>query len=122
MAELSDIEITGTDALRKYVDAARAVAREVAGELEWGAEEISAVLIDTAKGNPLLMGMDVKIRARRIAKRARRAAELQRASAVEMTKLWTDYKIQFAPLFGQKKRRLPKKKVNSDSKRARFDF
>ncbi|MFC4536995.1 hypothetical protein [Sphaerisporangium dianthi] len=95
--ELSTIEINSTSALKKYVDASRALARDFSVELEWGAEEITAVLTATGKGNPWLMGVDVKWRARRVAARARRAAELQRGAAVELVRLWQDFVIQFAP-------------------------
>ncbi|MGV9596089.1 hypothetical protein ACWDR1_05395 [Streptosporangium sandarakinum] len=110
--ELSTIELRSTAALKQYVDASRALAREFAGELEWAAEELTAVLTVTAKGNPWLMGMDVKIRARRVANRARRASELQRGSAIEMVKLWQDFLVQFAPAIEKK----PNPKVKS------FDF
>ncbi|MEV7808973.1 hypothetical protein AB0O28_39080 [Microbispora sp. NPDC088329] len=98
--ELSTIEIRSTSALRKYVDESRRLARDFARELEFGAEEIQAVLVATGKGNPWLVGLDVKIRAKRIAKRCARAAELQRGSAAEMTRLWTDFMVQFAPALG----------------------
>ncbi|MFI7632444.1 hypothetical protein [Microbispora rosea] len=98
--ELSTIEIRSTSALRKYVDETRRLARDFARELEFGAEEIQAVLVATGKGNPWLVGLDVKIRAKRIAKRAARAADLQRGTAAEMTRLWTDFMVQFAPALG----------------------
>ncbi|GII89695.1 hypothetical protein Ssi03_76850 [Sphaerisporangium siamense] len=99
--ELSTIEINSTSALKKYVDESRRLARDFSVELEWGAEEITAVLTATGKGNPWLMGVDVKWRARRVAARARRAAELQRGAAVELVRLWQDFVIQFAPALEQ---------------------
>jgi len=111
--ELSTIEIRSTSALQKYVDEARRLARDFSLELDWGAEEITAVLTATGKGNPWLMGLDVKWRARRVASRARRAAELQRGSAVEMVRLWQDFVIQFAPAL--EKRKQAKKSFDFDS-------
>jgi len=103
LAELADIEITSTSSLKKYVESSRSLCRDISSELDWAAEELITVLTQTQKGNPALLGFDVKIRARRIAKRARRAAELQRGSAVEMTRLWQDYLVQFAPAITPKK-------------------
>ncbi len=111
--ELSTIELNSTSALKKYVDESRRLAVDFSGELEWGAEEIAAVLTTTGKGNPWLMGVDVKIRARRIASRARRAAELQRGSAVELVKLWQEFVIQFAPAL--EKRKQAKKSFDFDT-------
>jgi len=104
IAELSTIEITSTSGLKKYVDESRRLARDFGAELDWAAEEIAAVLTASGKGNPWLMGLDVKIRARRLATRARRAAELQRGCATELTKLWQDFLIQFAPALQQHKK------------------
>jgi hypothetical protein len=101
--ELALIEMNSTSALKKYVTEARGLCRDVGNELEWGAEEIAAVLTTTGKGNPWLMGVDVKIRARKVAKRARRAADLQRAACVELVKLWQDFTVQFAPALQQYK-------------------
>ncbi len=100
--ELAAIEIRSTTALKNYIDASRSLARDFAGELEWAAEDITAILTATGKGNPFLMGIDTKIRARRIAKYARRAAELQRGTAVEMVKLWQNFLIQFEPALAQR--------------------
>lgn len=111
--ELSTIELNSTSALKAYIDASRRLAVDFSGELEWAAEEMTAVLTATGKGNPWLMGVDVKIRARRVAKRARRAAELQRGSAVEMVKLWQDFMIQFAPAL--EKRKQSKKSFDFDT-------
>jgi hypothetical protein len=110
--ELSTIEIRSTSALKKYIDESRRLARDFSVELDWGAEEITAVLTATGKGNPWLMGVDVKWRARRVAQRARRAAELQRGSAVELVRLWQDFVIQFAPAL--EKHKTPAKTFNFD--------
>ena len=112
IAELATIELNSTSALKRYVDEARRLALDFGLELNWGAEEIEAVLTAAGHGNPWLMGMDVKMRARRIAKRARRAAELQRASGVEMVRLWQDFLTAFAPALQQRER--PKKTFKFD--------
>lgn len=94
---LSTIELNSSSALQKYASEARDLAREFAYEFDWAAQELEAVLIRNGEGNPWLMGLDVKWRARKVANRARRAAELQRGAGAEMVKLWQDFMIQFAP-------------------------
>lgn len=96
--ELAAIELTSTNALKKYTEEARRLSRDFGTELEMAALEIEAILSATGQGNIALMGMDVKWRARHIAKRAHRAADLQRGVSVEMVRLWHDFQIQFAPL------------------------
>lgn len=111
--ELSSIEFNSTSALKQYVNEARRLGRDFGVELDWAAEEIAGVLTSTGKGNPWLMGVDVKWRAKRVANRARRAAELQRASAVELVRFWQEFVIQFAPAL--EKHKTDKKTFDFDS-------
>ncbi|MFB4320712.1 hypothetical protein [Actinomadura sp. 21ATH] len=104
---LSTIEIKSSSALQQYTTEARDLAREFAYEFDWAAQELEAVLIRNGEGNPWLMGLDVKWRARRVANRARRAAELSRGAGVEMVKLWQDFMIQFAPALEQHEKKKP---------------
>ncbi|MET1035212.1 MAG: hypothetical protein ABWX68_08265 [Arthrobacter sp.] len=101
LPNLNTIEITSAGQLQRFVAEARDTAREFGGELDWAAEELQAVLVRAGKGNPWLMGVDVKLRAKRVSNRARRAAELQRGAGVEMVKLWQEFLIQFAPALEQ---------------------
>lgn len=105
--ELSMIELNSSSALMKYSQTARDLAREFAYEFDWAAQELEAALIRNGQGNPWLMGLDVKWRARRVANRARRAAELSRGAGAEMVKLWQDFVIQFAPALEQRQQKKP---------------
>lgn len=105
---LSTIEISSASALQRFSSESRDTAREFAYELDWAAEELEAMLVRAGKGNPWLMGIDIKIRARKVANRARRAAELQRGAGVELVKLWQDFVIQFAPALEQNAKKNPK--------------
>ncbi|MET8146346.1 hypothetical protein ABZU32_39070 [Sphaerisporangium sp. NPDC005288] len=111
--ELQSIELTSTTALKRYTEEARRLSRDFGTELEMAALEIEAILAATGQGNIALMGMDVKWRARRIAQRAHRAADLQRGVSVEMVRLWHDFQIQFAPLLQNHKD--PKKTFDFDN-------
>lgn len=105
--ELAAIELTSTTALKKYTEESRRLAKDLAAELETAAMEIEAILTATGQGNPLLLGYDNKLRARRVAVRAARAADAQRGVAVEMTRLWHDFLIAYAPML--QKHRTPGK-------------
>lgn len=96
--ELAAIELKSTTALKKYTEESRRLAKDFAMELETAALEIESILTSTGQGNPLLLNFDNKLRARRVATRAARAADLQRGVAVEMTRLWHDFLIAYAPL------------------------
>ncbi|MBX6386697.1 MAG: hypothetical protein IRZ07_27595 [Microbispora sp.] len=96
--ELAAIELKSTTALKRYTDESRRLAKDFAMELETAALEIETILSATGQGNVLLLGYDNKLRARRVASRAARAADLQRGVAVEMTRLWHDFLIAYAPL------------------------
>lgn len=110
--QLNTIELNSASALKTYSSEARDIAREFAYELDWAAQELEAVLVRNGEGNPWLMGLDVRWRARRVANRARRAAELARGSGTEMVKLWQDFMIQFAPALEQ----------NEKARKPSFDF
>jgi hypothetical protein len=93
--ELSGIEFTGHAAVAEYSKALRALCRDLSFEIEFAAEEIYAVL-SRQKGHPLLLGLDVRLRARRVANRLRRAEELTAGAAVEAVKFYVEFRRQFA--------------------------
>lgn len=96
--ELAVFELRSTSAIRRYAEETRRLAKDFAHELESAATEIEVVLAKSGQGNPLLLGWDNRLRAKKVADRAYRAAELQRGCAVEMTRLWHDFLIAYAPL------------------------
>lgn len=100
--ELSNIEFNGARAITRYSNIGRDLARDLSNEFEFGAEDFEAIMREVAKdqGHPLLAvfgAPDIKWRARRVAKRLRRASELQRGAAVELVKFHAQFRREFAP-------------------------
>ncbi|GLY81808.1 hypothetical protein [Actinoallomurus iriomotensis] len=92
--ELESIEWKGSKSVADYSRTGRDLARDFAWELHSSADELQAIL-SAQKGHPLLLGLDVKIRARRVAAHLRRAAEGQVGVAAALVKLNAEYKRQF---------------------------
>lgn len=105
--ELETIEFKGASSIAEYSRAGRRIGRELAAEFDQAAEEIMAVL-SRQKGHPLLLGVDVRLRARRVAKRLQRAAELANGMAIECVKFNTEFRVQFAEVITQKRPRAKK--------------
>jgi hypothetical protein len=108
--ELSGIEFTGHASVATYSGELRSLLRDVAYEIDFAAEEIQAVLA-RQKGHPLLLGLDVRLRARKVAKRLHRAQECVTGGAVEAVKFYREFRKQFAEVIA------PPKQT-----RASFDF
>jgi hypothetical protein len=93
--ELMGIEFTGHASVAQYSKELRAICRDLAHEIEFASEEIYAVL-SRQKGHPLLLGLDVRLRARRVANRLHRAEQLTAGAAVEAVKFYVEFRRQFA--------------------------
>jgi hypothetical protein len=93
--ELESIEFTGHASVARYSKALRGINRDIAHECEYAAEELQAVL-SRQRGHPLLLGLDVRLRARKVAKRLHRAGELSAGAAVEAVKFYSEFRLQFA--------------------------
>jgi CTP:molybdopterin cytidylyltransferase MocA len=93
--ELDTIEFKNATSITEYSRRLRALGRDLAAELDASAEEVEAVLGRQA-GHPLLMGADVRRRARRVARRLRRARELATGVAVEAVRFNADFRTEFA--------------------------
>ena len=93
--ELEVIEFTGAQAIGEYSRRLRALGRDLAAELDASADEVQAVL-SRQKGHPMLLGLDVRIRARRVGHRLKRCAELAQGVAVEAVRFNTEFRTQFA--------------------------
>jgi hypothetical protein len=96
--ELSSIPFTGPRSLTDYARTGRALARDLGEEFNLGADELYQVLIRSFKGHPVLSvfgAPDVKMRARRVVKRLKRAAELQRAAGVELVAFHSQFRREF---------------------------
>ena len=53
-------------------------------------------VLSRQKGHPLLLGVDVRLRARRVARRLKRCAESAQGVATEAVRFNEEFRIQFA--------------------------
>lgn len=111
--ELDAIEFTSPRAIADYARALRTLGRTLASELDASAEELSAVL-GRQKGHPLLAGVDVRLRSRRVAKRLFRAAELAQGVATEAVRFNTEFRMQFAEILNPRPSSRPAFDFNDD--------
>lgn len=96
VAELGNVEFTGAKSITEYSKISRGICRDLAMEFEMAADEVYGALIASQKGHPALMGVDVKLRARRVRNRLRRASEAAKGAAVEVVKFHTQFRTEFA--------------------------
>lgn len=104
--DLAGIQFTGARSVAQYSKVSRKLCRDLALELHFSADEIEAVLIGSMKGNPLLAlvgAPDVRMRARRVARRLRRMAELQQGAAAEAAKFNAQFRREFADILNPPK-------------------
>jgi len=104
--ELSDMQFTGARSIAQYSTASRKLCRDLALEYYFSADELEAVLIGSMKGNPLLKlvgAPDVRMRARRVAKRLRIMGELLQGAAAESSKLNAQFRKEFADVINPPK-------------------
>lgn len=92
--ELESIEFKGSKSVADYSRSGRDLARDLAWEFHASADELQAAL-SRQKGHPLLLGLDVRIRAKRVAAHLKRAAEGQAGVATALVKLNAEYRRQF---------------------------
>ena len=102
IAELSGIEFEGAKDITVYAKAGREVCRDLAMELEAAAEMVLGVL-SRQQGHPLLFGIDVRIRARKVSRRLQRAAECAQGAGVEVVKFRSEFRYQFANVINPQK-------------------
>lgn len=104
--ELANIPWDGPRAITDYARNGRDLVRDLGEEFNMGASELYAVLIRSYKGHPVL-GLfgapDVRLRARRVVRRLKRAAELQRGSSVELVKFHAQFRKEFVDVLPQAK-------------------
>jgi DsbC/DsbD-like thiol-disulfide interchange protein len=94
--ELAEIEFFGSvgTQVTRYAKTSRRFARDLAAELESAAHD-SRVAMSALKGHPALLGLDVKIRARRVSRKLKRAKELAQGISAESVKFAAEYRKQF---------------------------
>lgn len=95
ISELEKVEFTGSlgEAFTDYADVAQDLTGPLAFELEVAAKDARAAM-ESLKGHPLLFGLDVRVRARRVARRLTRAAELAEGIGKEVAKFPAEYRRQ----------------------------
>ncbi|MCP2343388.1 hypothetical protein [Actinomadura rupiterrae] len=106
--ELGNIQFTGAKSITAYAQAARGLCRDMSMEFQMAADEVYGALVASQKGNPLLMGVDVKLRARRVRNRLRRAGEHSGAAAAEAVKFHSQFRTEFADVLNPPKQTKPK--------------
>lgn len=94
--ELAEIPFTGSlqYAFGEYSAALYAISRAWSHELAMAAADAEAAMTEL-HGNPLLFGLDAKIKARRVAKRIKRAQELADGLTEEAKKFHRAYMRHF---------------------------
>lgn len=107
--ELDAIELTGAAALKQYAGEARRIQRAMATQLEMASEEIYAVLCASGQGNPLLLNIDVKIKAKRVRARLRRASKAASESSIECTRMWVQFVREFGDVIKPQKKQSKQK-------------
>jgi hypothetical protein len=85
----------GTEDIAAYRDSAAEITHTVAWEFHEAASEVQALLATRLQGHPLLFGLDVKRRAKKVADRLRRAGEATTGAGAEVHKFWETYERLF---------------------------
>lgn len=114
--ELSAIPWQGPRAITDYASVGRDLCRDLGQEFAVGSDELYAVLIRSFKGHPvlaLLGAPDVRLRARRVVKRLKRAAELQTGAGVELVKFHAQFRKEFVDVLPQ---------ANPEKRKSAFDW
>lgn len=84
---------SNTSELNKECDRARAILHAQHDDLVTTAAELYAALCKS-KGHPLLLGIDVKIKARKVIRHLIHAAEMQLEAGRAIISCWTTYQTQ----------------------------
>ncbi|MEV6982910.1 hypothetical protein AB0M95_16835 [Sphaerisporangium sp. NPDC051017] len=104
--ELTMIPFTCPTAISDYAKIGRVLSRDMREEFATASEERYHVLIRSFKGHvvlALLGALDVRLRARRVVKRLKRAAEVQAGSATEMVKFHAQFRKEFIDILPEAK-------------------
>jgi hypothetical protein len=105
---LDVIEFDGSESVAAYALTSRDHNRALSQEYEAAADDLYGLLKEIGSGHPLAFGIDVKHRAKKVAKRLERMAEMASWVAVESVLLNQEYKKQFAELVAPEKKRVRK--------------
>ena len=94
--ELAQVEFVGSlsEAFEAYSRELYALARRWQFELDMAASDARAAM-ESLHGHPLLLGLDVRLKARRVARRLKRAQALAHGLAEEARQLDRAYRRHF---------------------------
>ena len=109
---LDQIELTDQHTLHAFLQAGRALAHKIAVETSMAAGELTAGGKEMAKGsgNVLLMGIDVRMKLRRVTKRIDAAADHMGQAAAEYTAAWTVFEREFADVLDRSRTQVKRPK------------
>ncbi|WP_174545758.1 hypothetical protein [Nocardiopsis dassonvillei] len=106
IADLDAIELdTGSD-IRRYTETVRKLARALAMELDYTAQELEAALREMPPADGVSR-LASRARARSVARHLRRAAEAQRAVGIESVRTWGSLRKHFEHLVKRRTKRKP---------------
>lgn len=93
---LSDTDFHGPvgKKIANYAKEAQNLCRDFASEFDQAARD-STRAMRKLKGHPLLIGVDVRVRARWVSRHLRRASELARSASSEIVKFNQQYRREF---------------------------
>lgn len=109
---LDQIELTDQHTLHAFLQAGRALAHKIAVETSMAAGELTAGGKEMAKGsgNPLLMGIDVRLKLRRVTKRLDAAAEHMAQAAAEYSATWITFEREFGEVLNRSRTQVKRPK------------
>jgi hypothetical protein len=108
--EIADCEFVGKDLpgrIAQYATLTQQFAHDLARELS-NAEEAASVAMRELKGHPLLAGVDVRWRARRVTRVLREARELCEGISAECVAFNVQFRQEFADALRSKRDKKPK--------------
>lgn len=108
--EIADCEFTGKNIagqIAQYATLTQQFAHDVARELAT-AEEAATAAMRQLKGHPMLVGIDVKWRARRVTRVLREARELCQGISAECVAFNVQFRTEFADALRMKRDTKPK--------------
>ncbi|PPK65765.1 hypothetical protein V5P93_000348 [Actinokineospora auranticolor] len=96
--EIADCEFTGdrvAERIARYAQLTQRLAHDLARELDI-AEEAAEAALRRLKGHPLLVGIDVRLRARKVARELREARDLCKGISAEAVAFNLQFRREFA--------------------------
>lgn len=97
-------EVSTESGLHIVCNKGRRGAMELASTVAMMAEEVELALRHADQGNPYLIGLDTRYRARRVSSHLRHSAELLQMSAVSFARTWFSFRKHFTQQPAPKKK------------------